>query len=80
MKFTTFLLILFFNYGMLTSDYLGEQGIIEKTPANIIEFIFFIALYYYIYAVFIQDNYNFDNIILFLSFLVLWAIYGILYF
>ena len=80
LKFTTFLLILFFNYGMLASGYLGEQGVIDKTPANIIGFIFFTALYYYIYAVFIQDNYNFDNMILFLSFLVLWSGYGILYF
>lgn len=80
LKFTTFLLILFFNYGMLAAGYLGEQGVIDKTPANIIGFIFFTALYYYIYAVFIQDNYNFDNMILFLSFLVLWSGYGILYF
>ena len=65
LKFSSFLLILFFNYGMLASGYLGEQGVIEKMPANIIGFVFFAALYYYIYATYIQNNYNFDNMILF---------------
>ena len=80
LNFISFLLILIFNYGMLTAGYLGEQGVIEKVPANIIGFIFFAALYYYIYASFLQDNYNFDNMILFLSFLILWSGYGVLYF
>ncbi len=80
LNFMTFVLILIFNYGMLVSGYLGEQGVLEKVPANIIGFIFFAALYYYIYAVFLQDNYNFDNMILYLAFLILWAGYGILYF
>ena len=80
LNFMTFVLILIFNYGMLASGYLGEQGVLEKVPANIIGFIFFAALYYYIYAVFLQDNYNFDNMILYLAFLILWAGYGILYF
>tara|TARA_Y200000002_G_scaffold376645_1_gene380866 strand:+ start:426 stop:1103 length:678 start_codon:yes stop_codon:yes gene_type:complete len=80
LNFSTFLLILFFNYGMLAAGYLGEQEVIDKVPANIIGFVFFGALYYYIYAVFLQDNYNFDNMILYLAFLILWAGYGILYF
>ena len=80
LNFMTFVLILIFNYGMLVSGYLGEQGVLEKVPASIIGFIFFAALYYYIYAVFLQDNYNFDNMILYLAFLILWAGYGILYF
>lgn len=80
LNFMTFVLILIFNYGMLASGYLGEQGVLEKVPANIIGFVFFAALYYYLYAVFLQDNYNFDNMILYLAFLILWAGYGILYF
>ena len=80
LNFITFLLILFFNYGMLIAGYLGEQGFIEKVPANIIGFVFFAALYYYIYAIFLQDNYNFDNMILYLAFLILWSGYGVLYF
>lgn len=80
LHFMTYILILIFNYGMLVSGYLGEQGVIDKVPANIIGFVFFAALYYYIYAVFLQDNYNFDNMILYLAFLILWAGYGILYF
>jgi len=80
LNFFSFLLILFFNYAMLGAGYLGEQGVIEKMPANIIGFVFFAALYYYIYATYIQNNYNFDNMILFLAFLILWSGYGILYF
>lgn len=80
LNFSTFVLILFFNYGMLAAGYLGEQEVIDKVPANIIGFVFFAALYYYIYAVFLQDNYNFDNMILYLAFFILWSGYGVLYF
>ena len=80
LKFSSFLLILFFNYGMLASGYLGEQGIIDKVPANLIGFLFFASLYYFIYANYLKNKYNFNNKILYLSFLFLWALYGVLYF
>jgi len=80
LNFFTFLLILFLNYGMLYFGYLGEQNVMERNKANIIGFIFFFALYFFIYITFLHNNYNFDNIILYLTFLILWSIYGILYF
>ena len=80
LKFSSFILILFFNYGMLASGYLGEQGIIDKVPANLIGFLFFASLYYFIYSNYLKNKYNFDNMILYLSFVFLWALYGVLYF
>ena len=80
LNFFTFLLILFLNYGMLYFGYLGEQDVMDKNKANMIGFIFFFALYYFIYRTFLHNNYNFDNLILYLTFLILWSIYGVLYF
>ena len=80
LNFTSFLIILFFNYAMLGAGYLGEQGVIEKVPANVIGFVFFFALYYYLYATFIQNKNNSDNMMLYMAFLILWACYGVLYF
>ncbi len=80
LNFFTFLLILFLNYGMLIFGYLGEQKVLDRNQANMIGFVFFIALYYFIYRIFLHNNYNFDNMILYLAFFVLWAMYGVLYF
>ena len=80
LNFFTFLLILFLNYGMLYFGYLGEQDVMDKNKANMIGFIFFFALYYFIYRTFLNNNYNFDNLILYLTFLILWTMYGVLYF
>ena len=80
MNFFYFIIILLLNYGMLASGYLGENNTLDKTSANIIGFIFFIALYFFIYYVYIRPKYNFDNNILYFSFVFLWAIYGIVYF
>ena len=80
LNFFTFLLILFLNYGMLIFGYLGEQKILDRNQANMIGFVFFFALYYFIYRTFLHKNYNFDNMILYLVFFILWAMYGVLYF
>jgi bacteriorhodopsin len=76
----TFLKVLILNYGMLGSGYLGELGYLGKIPANIIGFGFFTALYGYIYKTFLSKKYNFDNLLLFYAFLILWAFYGVVYF
>ena len=75
----SFVIILIFNYGMLGSGYLGEIGQIDRIFANTIGFIFFIALYGYIYMKFLAKKYNFDNTILYWSFVILWAFYGVFY-
>ena len=80
LPFSKFLLILLFNYGMLGMGYLGEMDVLSKFAANSLGFGFFAALYGYLYQQFLHKQYNFDNVILYLAFFVLWAFYGIAYF
>ena len=46
---------------------------------NIIGFIFFTLMYGFIYSKFVQGYNNFDNNILFGSFVFLWALYGVVW-
>jgi len=78
LKFSKFLTMLGLNYGMLGMGYLGMMGIIDKTLANVAGFGFFFTLYGYIYKNFLT-KYNFDNMMLFYSFVILWAFYGVFY-
>lgn len=75
----TFLIILILNYGMLLCGFLGENEIVDKKKANLMGFMFFIALYGFIYVTYIKGFNIFDNNILFGSFVVLWAFYGLAY-
>lgn len=79
MKFANFLIILFFNYVMLGFGYAGEIGMLDKTLANVLGFGGFAGLYYFIYDKYIKNYNNKDNYLLFISFLVLWAMYGVFY-
>jgi len=79
MNFFSYLIILALNYGMLGAGYLGELGFMDRTKANISGFVFFIALYGYIYQQFMSQSNNRDNKILFWSFVILWAFYGVFY-
>lgn len=79
MKFANFLIILFFNYVMLGFGYAGEIGMLDKTFANVLGFGGFAGLYYFIYDKYIKNYNNKDNNMLFISFLVLWAMYGVFY-
>lgn len=79
LNFFDFLLILLFNYIMLASGYLGEIGKITKRQGVIIGFIGFILLYGFIYAKYMTRKYIFDNQMIFWAFVILWAIYGLIY-
>lgn len=76
---TNFLLVLVLNFGMLGFGFLGENKLMNKFISNLIGFIFFILLYGFIYIKYIKDYNIFDNYILYFSFLILWSIYGIVY-
>lgn len=80
MNFKHFIQILILNYGMLGSGYLGEIGFMDKTFANGVGFLFFFGLFFFIYKTYIANKKNYDNSLLYLSFLVLWSMYGIAYF
>ncbi len=80
--FFDYLIILLFNYGMLGTGYLGELNILNKLTANIIGFIYFGLLYgfiYYKYLLKTKNGNNYNNKLLFLSFFILWALYGVFY-
>lgn len=77
---TSFLIVLVLNYGMLLFGFLGETGKFDKVKGNIIGFIFFIAMYGYIYMKHIHGLGIFDNNILYYAFVLLWALYGVVYF
>ena len=79
-KFMDFCLVLLLNYGMLGSGYLGEKGVIEKLQANILGFAFFVGLYGFLYQKFLKnDKKNTTNQLLYMSFFILWALYGVFY-
>lgn len=75
----SFLIILVLNYSMLICGFLGESKMYDKLKSNIAGFIFFIALYLYIYVIHIKDFDLFDNNILFWTFVFFWSLYGIAY-
>jgi len=79
MKFGSYLIILVLNYGMLGMGYLGEMGILSKINANIFGFGFFTAMYGFIYQKYLSGSSNFDNSLLFWAFVILWALYGVVY-
>lgn len=79
MKASFFLIVLITNYLMLIFGYVGEIGLLDKRLAQLGGFIFFFALYAIIYFAFIYKQYNFDNAIIFWSFVVFWFFYGVLY-
>ena len=80
LNFFTFLIILFLNYAMLLFGLGGETGFIQDLNiANFGGFIFFFLLYGFIYLKFLYKKYNFDNMIIYLSFIILWFFYGVFY-
>ena len=78
-SFTSYLIILFFNYVMLGFGYIGEIGMMDKNIANGLGFIGFSGMYYYIYDRFIKNYNNSDNNMLYWIFFILWAFYGVFY-
>jgi len=79
LKIGSYVLILLFNVLMLGCGYFGEIGKLDKKKANLMGFVFFVVLFGYIYMTFMHGKYNFDNNMIFIAFVVLWAIYGLVY-
>ena len=83
-RLTDFILILVLNFSMLYSGYQGELEKEKQQPnknkmlfTNIIGFIFFALMYYFIYSKFLKGYNNFDNKMIYGSFVFLWALYGV---
>lgn len=79
LSFTSYLIILFFNYIMLGFGYVGEIGLLDKNIANGLGFVGFASMYYYIYNLYIKNHNNISNQVLYWIFFVLWAFYGVFY-
>ena len=77
--FWKFLIVLVLNFAMLTFGYMGETGKMNRKMGNILGFVFFIGLYYYIYANYIQGQSMFDNQMIYWSFFIFWLLYGVAY-
>ena len=79
LNFSSYLIILVLNYGMLLMGYLGEIGIISKLKGLIGGFAGFFGLFGYIYIKYIQAKPLRDNMMIYMSFLIFWALYGVVY-
>ena len=80
LNFFTFLIILLLNYAMLISGFAGETGIIQNTNlTQFVGFFFFAILFGFLYVKFLSKKNNFDNKIIYFSFLILWSFYGLFY-
>uniref|UniRef100_A0A6C0BH11 Bacteriorhodopsin-like protein n=1 Tax=viral metagenome TaxID=1070528 RepID=A0A6C0BH11_9ZZZZ len=76
---STFIWILLMNMGMLISGYLGEVKKIDKRTAQIVGFIFFCVLFGIIWYSFVAGNESFNNLSIYFAFVIVWAIYGVVY-
>jgi hypothetical protein len=71
--------VVLLDYIMLLIGYLGEiQVISNRILANVLGFIPFFAMFYVVFTTFIH-KYNFFNYLVFFTYLILWALYGIAY-
>jgi len=78
-KFTTMIAIVILNYVMLYIGYLGESKKISRLMAMIGGFVPFIMMFTIIYFNFVNPKYNYANNILFLFYIIVWGLYGIVY-
>lgn len=78
-KFKSFVIMVLLNFGMLLMGYLGEINKINKQFATLGGFVLFAFLYYYIYLQFVKNKKVIQNTVVFLVFVIFWAIYGIAY-
>ena len=67
------------NYAMLFIGYMGETGVLQRWIADIAGFMPFIAMFFIIYYNFIRPNPSYSNWVMYLLYLVIWSMYGVVY-
>lgn len=67
------------NYVMLYTGYMGETGVLERWIADIVGFVPFIAMFFIIYYNFIRPRPEYSNVVLYILYLVIWTLYGVVY-
>lgn len=78
-EFWTYMLILLLNMLMLGSGYLGELNKISKNLAVILGGSFFALMFGTIWNKFMSNGKTLSSMIIYLLFVFLWALYGVLY-
>lgn len=79
--FSSFLVVLILNFGMLASGYMGETKMIDKQFGLMIGFIFFFALFAYIWYMYMSTGKTtFGASMTFFIYLIIWSMYGLIYF
>lgn len=78
-NFSTFMLILLFNFLMLGAGYIGETGLLPKTSANMFGFVFFALMFGTIWNTYMKNKKTLNSTVIYFLFFILWGFYGILY-
>jgi len=67
------------NYLMLLTGYLGDAGTFNRTLMFVVSFIFFFAMFYFIFVKYVDMDLGFRKNSLFFIYLVVWGLYGVVY-
>lgn len=71
--------IVLLNYTMLYIGYAGENKMMEKSLAQILGFIPFIAMFSIIFLQFVKSSGSTANYVLYTIYLVVWSLYGFVF-
>jgi bacteriorhodopsin len=71
--------VILLNYSMLYIGYLGETNVLNKNISAFIGFIAFGVMYFIIYYNYVLPKYKLSNYVLFIFYLIVWSVYGIVY-
>lgn len=71
--------IFILDWFMLYVSYAGENNVIDRTTANILEFIPFVIIFGLLYNKFIKNKNIKQNNMIFIYYFIVWFLYGIMY-
>jgi bacteriorhodopsin len=75
----SFLLIVLLNYSMLLMGFLGEINVMDRITSDFFGFIAFFTMFALIFYWFVYPKYSRPNYILFMVYLLIWSMYGVVY-
>jgi len=73
------LVVVTLNYIMLYFGHLGEVKKMDRVKAMILGFVAFFGMFYLIFMNYVKPKYVKSNYILYGFFLIIWALYGVVY-
>lgn len=79
LRLSNYAIIIVLNFLMLAFGYMGETKQLDKRYAQILGFIFFFALFGFIWFAFLTDTKSLYSIVIYTIFIVIWSIYGLVY-